>query len=186
VIVPKTAPDSDVLPLERFHKAIECLKSAVRLENYAEELTELRCNGSSLRGVCPVHQGDNPQSFAVYPEPQRWRCFRCDRGGDVVDLAQAVEGHAELWTAMLSLAQRYSIELPERPESWHGHQAHKNKVRQILEESITRSYQRRLYKVYSNYLADIGDPEAHRREAADFWDTCYRVGRICAKRRMGH
>ena len=73
VDAPKTAPDSDVLPLERFHKAVECLKSAVRL-----------------------------------------------------------------------------------------------------------------YKVYGDYLAEIRDPETHRREAADSWDTCYRGGRICAKRRMGH
>jgi len=79
---------------------MEELKAAVRVEMYAAELTDLRFGGESLRGKCPIHQGENCSSFAVYPERQRWHCFRCGEGGDVVDLCQAVENHAELWTAM--------------------------------------------------------------------------------------
>src|SRR5215203_5991836 len=107
--IPRNLSDS---ALDLFYEQVEALKSAVRLEDYAGELTELRFGGQSLRGICPIHRGENRSAFAVFPDKQRWRCFRCDEGGDIVDLCQAVENHAEKWTAMRSLAQQFNVELP--------------------------------------------------------------------------
>src|SRR5215213_9079845 len=151
---PRRGPDSSARPLYMFGKAIEAIKEAVRLEAYAGELTQLRLGGESLRGVCPIHRGENRSSFAVYPEKQRWFCFRCDEGGDIVDLCQAVEEHTSLWTAMLSLAQRYGIELPRRPSeaSWHRWQSQKSDMRAAILEAMTLSYQRRLFRVYAGFL----------------------------------
>src|SRR4051794_9390537 len=104
-------------PAYGLRKAIEAVKDAVPVETYAADLTELRKSGNSLRGWCPAHAGSNPDSFAVYPEERRWYCYRCNRGGDVVDLCQAIEG-GEVWEAMYILARRYNVELPQRPPQW--------------------------------------------------------------------
>jgi len=141
--------------------------------------------GESLRGICPIHGGENRSSFAVYPEKQRWFCYRCNEGGDIIDLCQRVEGHAELWTAMLSLAQRYGIELPRRPEGWHKWQSQKSDIRTTILEAITLSFQRRLFRVYGEFLSGITDPKARKDEAEAFWDACYPVARMCAQRRVG-
>ena len=80
----------------RLRKSIETVKDTVSVASYAATLTELHRVGRTLRGCCPIHGGRNPQSFAVYPEEGRWYCFRCSEGGDVIDLACAVEG-GETW-----------------------------------------------------------------------------------------
>src|SRR5215210_787869 len=177
--IERTEPDNPRLPFYPFRKSMERIKERVRIEDYARELTELRFNGQSLRGICPVHGGENRSSFAVYPDSQRWFCFRCNEGGDVVDLCQAVEKHGRLWEAMVSLAQRYELDFWQRPESWGEWQSHKDKVRTSVLHAITRSYQRRLFRVYSGFLADIPDPNTHREEAERFWKECYPVALMC-------
>ena len=180
-----TNTQSETRPLYMFTKSMAAIKESTRIEDYAAEVTELRFSGESLRGVCPIHHGENRSSFAVYPDKQRWFCFRCDEGGDIVDLCQAVEKHTSLWTAMLSLAQRYSVGLPRRPEGWHKWQSKKSDMRAAILEAMTLSYQRRLFRVYAGFLSDIEDPVACKEEAASFWDTCYAVARTCAARRLG-
>src|SRR5215213_1620222 len=81
-------------------KSIEAIKDGVPIADYAAELTELHQNGQGLRGRCPVHKGENPHSFVVYPEEGRYYCFRCGEGGDVIDLCQDVEG-GEVWEAVV-------------------------------------------------------------------------------------
>src|SRR5215212_3865466 len=136
--------------LNQFSKCYEAVKDAVRIETYAAELTQLRFNGKSLRGKCPIHEGENQSAFAVSPTNQKWYCFRCDEGGDVIDLAQRVEGTSTLWEAMVLLAQRYDVDLPSRPASWYRRQDEKAKVRDGELEALTRTYQRRYFKLWGS------------------------------------
>ncbi len=39
----------------------------------------------SLTVRCPFHADRGRPNLAVWPETGRWRCFRCDVGGDVFD-----------------------------------------------------------------------------------------------------
>lgn len=48
------------------------------------EGVELKQRGRSLWALCPFHS-ERTASFAVNPEKQRFRCFGCHVGGDVVD-----------------------------------------------------------------------------------------------------
>ncbi len=169
-------------PRYSLRKSIQAVKDSVRVEDYAGELTELRQNGQGLRGRCPIHQGDNPQSFAVYPEEGRYYCFRCNAGGDVVDLARAVEG-GELWEAVVSLTMRFGVELPKRPASWHRHQHHKHEARKRAINALTNSYQRRLYRLYAPVLDDISDPLEHRQEAEALFRDLRPMAYYCAKAR---
>lgn len=57
----------------------------------AERYTRLRPSGKGLTGLCPIHNERTP-SFFVYPDTQRFKCFGCNAGGDVIDFIKEVEG----------------------------------------------------------------------------------------------
>ena len=52
---------------------------------------KLRGRGRVRQGVCPFHDEAEP-SFTVYGDSERWYCFGCGLGGDVLDFIQRIEG----------------------------------------------------------------------------------------------
>ncbi len=51
----------------------------------------LRGRGRVRQGVCPFHE-EREGSFTVYGDTERWYCFGCGEGGDVLDFLQRTEG----------------------------------------------------------------------------------------------
>ena len=51
---------------------------------------QLRGRGRVRQGVCPFHE-EAEGSFTVYSDSQRFYCFGCGLGGDVLDFIQRVE-----------------------------------------------------------------------------------------------
>ncbi len=51
---------------------------------------ELSGRGRVRQGVCPFH-AEAQGSFTVYSDSQRWWCFGCGLGGDVLDFVQRME-----------------------------------------------------------------------------------------------
>ena len=51
----------------------------------------LRGRGRVRQGLCPFHE-EAEGSFTVYADTERWYCFGCGLGGDVLDFVQRVEG----------------------------------------------------------------------------------------------
>ena len=51
----------------------------------------LRGRGRVRQGVCPFHE-EREGSFTVYGDTERWYCFGCGEGGDVLDFLQRIEG----------------------------------------------------------------------------------------------
>ena len=51
----------------------------------------LRGRGRVRQGVCPFHE-EAEGSFTVYADSQRWYCFGCGEGGDVLDFLRRSEG----------------------------------------------------------------------------------------------
>jgi DNA primase len=51
---------------------------------------ELRRAGKELVGLCPFHDDRHP-SFNVNPEKEKWHCFGCQAGGDVVSFVMKIE-----------------------------------------------------------------------------------------------
>ena len=51
----------------------------------------LRGKGRVRQGVCPFHQ-EAEGSFTVYGDSERFYCFGCGAGGDVLDFVQRMEG----------------------------------------------------------------------------------------------
>ncbi len=50
----------------------------------------LRGRGRVRQGVCPFHE-EAEGSFTVYADSQRWYCFGCGKGGDVLDFVRRIE-----------------------------------------------------------------------------------------------
>ncbi len=49
----------------------------------------LKRSGTELSGLCPLHQEKGP-SFYVFANGERYHCFGCGAGGDVLDLVMAL------------------------------------------------------------------------------------------------
>ena len=71
---------------------IPALKARHPLGDTAEAAgVRLRGRGRVRQGVCPFHD-ENEGSFTVYADSERFYCFGCGLGGDVLDFIQQAEG----------------------------------------------------------------------------------------------
>ncbi len=71
---------------------IAALKSRHPLGGVVEASgVKLRGRGRVRQGVCPFHE-ETEGSFTVYADTQRWYCFGCGLGGDVLDFIQRTDG----------------------------------------------------------------------------------------------
>ncbi len=72
----------DLAALKRRHLLAEVVEGAG---------VDLRGRGRVRQGVCPFHE-EREGSFTVYGDTERWYCFGCGEGGDVLDFLQRIEG----------------------------------------------------------------------------------------------
>ena len=71
---------------------IPALKARHHLAELVEESgVTLRGRGRVRQGVCPFHE-EGEGSFTVYGDSERFYCFGCGAGGDVLDFVQRMEG----------------------------------------------------------------------------------------------
>ena len=74
------------------HVDIQALKARHPVGDVVEEAgVRLMGRGRVRQGVCPFHEETAP-SFTVYADSQRYYCFGCGDGGDVLDFVQRTEG----------------------------------------------------------------------------------------------
>ena len=173
-------------PSYGIRKAIEAIKGKVRIERLAAEYTEVKLLGNGrllCRCVASDHEDRTP-SMTVYTDSQKFRCYGCGIGGDLLDLEEIAGRHAETWTAVLALAERYGVELPTRPERWYKRQSEKARQRNMIRDALTAAYQRRFFLCYGTYLEDIGDPQEREDEARRFFEDLRTVAVVAAENRM--
>ena len=53
------------------------------------DLLGIPAGTKKIRCPLPDHEDKNP-SVEIYKNGTRWRCFRCDKGGSVIDLYMAI------------------------------------------------------------------------------------------------
>lgn len=84
------------------------------LEAFGHPVTEY--DGTSAHCTCPFHV-DSAPSFDVYGEDlERWGCFPCSLGGDVIDLVQKLWNLDNFGAAMTKAAEL----LASMPSDWQG------------------------------------------------------------------
>ena len=104
--------------------------------------------------------------------------WRLRTGRRRIDLCQAVEG-GEPWEAMMTLATRYEVALPERPSGWFGRQARQRPVRDALEVMRVERVRCRLMRgLVEPEVAGITDPGERAAEATLAWDRLLPVAQM--------
>jgi CHC2 zinc finger len=171
--IPEVAPERK---RERYsvRKAVEVIKDNVPIEQVASEYGEFRLLGKGrLLGRCvsPLHEDKTP-SMTVFTDTQRFKCFGCGIGGDVLDLEEFAGRHAELWTAVVALSTRYEVELPGRPRRWHKWQSEKTQIRDAAENARKVVRRKRLFKVLvlTGPEFEIEDENERREAVAEAWE----------------
>nr|WP_236842370.1 DNA primase [Boudabousia tangfeifanii] len=89
---------------------IEAVRDRSDIERIVSEHVTLRPAGvGSLKGLCPFHDEKTP-SFHVRPSLNRWHCFGCGEGGDVISFVEKIH-HQSFVEAVEWLAGRLGMTL---------------------------------------------------------------------------
>jgi DNA primase len=88
---------------------LERLRATVSIADVVQQYVALRRVGHNWVGLCPFH-GERTPSFNVREETGRFKCFGCDKAGDVFTFIQEIE-HVDFVTAVEQLAAKVGIQL---------------------------------------------------------------------------
>jgi CHC2 zinc finger len=137
------------------------------------------------RCILPDHEDKTP-SFLVYERTDSFYCFGCKVGGDAITLEKLCGGHDETWTAVLALAQRYSVPLPERPRSWYARRERQRPIRDEIYEAKVYAARRRLYRTFFEPIILASEDEEDRAHDAQlFWEITDLLARHLIDNMMG-
>lgn len=88
-------------------KRIATMESVLALLN-----VPLKKSGEQLRGCCPICGDDNPRAFVVTPAKGLTYCFKCEKGGDQIQLYADVK-KLDVKAAAAELEKHFKTEPPE-------------------------------------------------------------------------
>lgn len=124
---------------------VETIIASVDLVDYVSQSASLKRVGNTYRGCCPLHEGNNESSFAIYND-RNYYCFACGKGGNIINFVSEQEGIGYI-EAVEMLAQKANIDL--------GKDAEWQREKSIFEknQSIADKHYRQL-DVIRDYLHD--------------------------------
>ncbi len=88
---------------------LEEIKSRTDIVTLISAYTPLTKSGRNYKGLCPFHNEKTP-SFMVSPDLQIFKCFGCQKGGDVFNFIQEAEG-IEFVDAAVYLAEKAGVKI---------------------------------------------------------------------------
>ncbi|MGL5640302.1 MAG: DNA primase [Mycoplasmoidaceae bacterium] len=72
------------------NKIIDQLKNSADIVNIIGQYINLTKKGVNYLGLCPFHQDTKP-SLYVSPQKRMYKCFSCNKGGDIFSFIQGIE-----------------------------------------------------------------------------------------------
>ena len=106
-------------------EVIQKVRDTANIREIVEEYVPLRKTGRNWVGLCPFHSEQDP-SFTVSEEKQLFHCFGCNEGGDVFRFLMKLKGLSFI-EAIKYVADRYGIDIPQKPLSKKEKEKHKEK-----------------------------------------------------------
>ncbi len=114
------------------------------------QYVSLKRAGSGYQGLCPFHSEKTP-SFHVTPSRQTYKCFGCQKGGNVFTFVMEYE-NVTFPEAVRILASRAGYELPKQEETEYGAQLRTKKERMLaLYKEAAEYYYRKLRSESGKY-----------------------------------
>lgn len=167
---------------------IERIRSTVSIVDLVGQHVQLKRVGRNWVGLCPFHAERTP-SFNVREETGRYRCFGCDKSGDVFTFVQETE-HTDFVGSVEYLANRAGIQLTETSPGQNQQRARRKKLVAAMDEAVEWYHQRLLTapdaRPARDYLRSRGLAGDVARQfklgwAPDDWDALSRESGIDAK-----
>lgn len=90
---------------------IEKVKDAADIVEVIGEIVSLKKRGSNYIGLCPFHKEKTP-SFTVSPEKGIYKCFGCNRAGNIFTFISEFQG-LKFNEAVIFLADKYNVHIPK-------------------------------------------------------------------------
>jgi DNA primase len=97
---------------------LEEIKRKIDIVELISRYVPLKKAGQNFKALCPFHQEKTP-SFIVSPERQIFKCFGCDRGGDIFKFLMLYE-NMEFPEALRTLAKQAGVVLRDYQPSQSG------------------------------------------------------------------
>src|SRR5438045_7177154 len=93
----------------------KAIKEAVTIGQVLDRYgVKLKRSSKELRGRCPIHQGDGPDSFHANTDKNAFHCFSCQAKGNILDFVAAME-KCSVRDAALKIQGWFQISGPGEP-----------------------------------------------------------------------
>ncbi len=113
-------------------RLLDDIKSKIDIVDVISDYVHLKKAGQNWKGLCPFHTEKTP-SFTVSPSRQRFHCFGCGIGGDVIQFITEYEKYS-FKEALDVLAKRAGITIPVRTN--RGASSEKNEqLREVIRKA---------------------------------------------------
>src|SRR6478735_1423743 len=121
---------------------IDRLRAAVSIVDVVGQVVTLRKVGRNWVGLCPFHAERTP-SFNVSEATGRYKCFGCDKGGDVFTFVQEHE-HLDFVGAVELLAAKAGIQLTYTSTGQSKQRAQRQRLVEAMASAVEWYHQRLL------------------------------------------
>ncbi len=149
---------------------IERLRSTVSIVDTIQQYVALKRVGRNWVGLCPFH-AEKSGSFNVREETGRYKCFGCDKGGDVFTFIQEIE-HVDFPGAVEHLAAKAGIQLNYTTTGQSKERARRKQLVEAMDAAVEWYHQRLLT-----------DPDA--RDARDYLRRRGLAGDVAREFKLG-
>ncbi len=121
---------------------IERLRSMVSIVDVVGQYVTLKRVGRNFVGLCPFH-AEKTGSFNVREETGRYKCFGCDKGGDVFTFIQEIE-HVDFPGAVEHLAQKAGMQLRYTSTGQSKERSRRKRLVEAMNDAVEWYHQRLL------------------------------------------
>jgi DNA primase len=149
---------------------IERLRATVSIVDTIQQYVALKRVGRNWVGLCPFH-AEKSGSFNVREETGRYKCFGCDKGGDVFTFIQEIE-HLDFPGAVEHLAAKAGLQLTYTSTGQSKERARRKEYVEAMGAAVEWYHQRLLT-----------DPDA--RAARDYLRRRGLAGDVARQFRLG-
>lgn len=112
---------------------IETIKQKLPIESVVGSYIKLEKSGKNFKACCPFH-GEKTASFQVTPDLGIYKCFGCQKGGDIFSFVQEIEG-VTFYESLVSLAEKAGVTLDRSSDSEDGKPSRFATLRTIMNDA---------------------------------------------------